>query len=172
MQHQFHKDNEKKYSSNRNGYISHQKLKSLNNKIRNLSDHLKDINGITVITDHPQCAEPPDTMVKFENCNRIPIQNCTSVYQIKICTARSALIIGRISFISIKGSIYSDTIDYLLCHQCAVHLSDEDTDKEKGIQFIYIYFIGVLYDAKTSAIIILWVYLEIFSPGMKWMVVW
>ena len=28
-------------------------------------------------------------------------------------------------------------IDYLLCNQCEVHLSDEDTDKENGPQFIW-----------------------------------
>ena len=55
----------------------------------------------------------------------------------KICTVSSALIISRRPFAFIKGSRSSDPIDYLLCNQCEVHLSDKDTDKENGPQFIW-----------------------------------
>ena len=93
--------------------------------------------GITVGTDHPQYAETPNTIIKFANCNRIPIQNCTSIFQMKLCTVSSALIISRRPCAFIKWFRSSDTIDYLLCNQCEVNLSDEDTDKENGPQFIW-----------------------------------
>ena len=54
-----------------------------------------------------------------------------------ICTVSSALIISRRPFAFIRGSRSSDTIDYLLCNQCEVHLSYEDTDKANGPQFIW-----------------------------------
>ena len=55
----------------------------------------------------------------------------------KLCTVRIALIISMRPFAFIKGSRSSDPIDYLLCNQCEVHLSDEDTDKANGPQFIW-----------------------------------
>ena len=89
-------------------------LKYMNTKIRKLSDYLKDTYEITVGTDNLQCAEPPDPIVKCANCNRRPIQNCTSVYQMELYTISSNLIIGRRPFSFIKGYIYSDPISYLL----------------------------------------------------------
>ena len=71
----FSKYNENKHSADKNGYLSYNKLKCLNTKIQKLYDKLKDAYGITVGTDHPQCAEPPDPIVKCENCNRRPIQD-------------------------------------------------------------------------------------------------
>ena len=67
----------KKYSSNKRGYLAYQKLSRLNTKTRKLYDKLKDTYGITVGTDLPQCAEPPNPIVKYANCNKIPTQNCT-----------------------------------------------------------------------------------------------
>ena len=92
---------------------------------------------ITVVTNHPRCAEPSDTIIKFVDFNRKPIQNCTSIYQIKLCTFNSALIISRIPFAFIKGSRSSDPIDYLLCNQYEVHYSDKDSDKDNRPQFIW-----------------------------------
>ena len=71
----------------------------------------------------------PDPIIKCENWNRRPIQNFTKVYQMKLCTVGSALIISRRTLLFIKCSISSDPIDYLLCNQCEVNLSDKDTDK-------------------------------------------
>ena len=79
-------------------------------------------------------------ILKCANFNRRQITNCTSVYQMQLCTFSSALIIGRRPFAFIKVSIYSDTIDYLLCNQYRVHLSEKDTNKENGAQFIWSYF--------------------------------
>ena len=58
----------------------------------------------------------------------------------KLCTVSSALIISRRLFAFIKGSRYSDTIYYLLCNKCDVHLSDKDTDEANGPQCIWPYF--------------------------------
>ena len=69
--------------------------------------------GITVGINLPQCAENPDPIVKFKIFNRRPIQNCTSVYKMQLCTVSSALIIGGRPFAFIKGSRSSDPIDYL-----------------------------------------------------------
>ena len=56
VQYQFHQYNENKHSADRNRYLSYKKLKCLNTKIRKISDKLKDTYGITVGTDHLQCA--------------------------------------------------------------------------------------------------------------------
>ena len=85
----------------------------LNTKTRKLSDKMKNTYGITVGTENPQCTEASNSIIKCENCNRRPIQNCTSVYQIKLCTVSSALIISRRLFVFIKGYRYSDPIDFL-----------------------------------------------------------
>ena len=114
-------------------------MKRLNTIIRNLSDKLKENYGITVGTNHPQFAEPRDPIIKCANCNRIPIQNRTSVYQMKLCTASSSLISSRRPFAFIKGSRSSDPIDYLLCNKCEV------------------------FTAKTSSIIILLSLFGLFS---------
>ena len=95
-------------------------------------------------TDLPQCAEPPDPIVKGENCNRKPIQKVTSVYQMQLCTVSSALIIVRIPFAPIKGCRYIDPMDYLLCNKCEVHLSDENTNKANGPTFIWPYFYWII----------------------------
>ena len=58
----------------------------------------------------------------------------------QLCTVSSDLIIGRRPFEFIKGYIYSDPIDYLLCNQCKVNMNDEYADKENGPQFIWPYF--------------------------------
>ena len=50
----------------------------------------------------------------------------------QLCIVITALIIGRRPFEFIKVSISSDPIDYLLCNQFQVHLSDKDTGKAKG----------------------------------------
>ena len=64
----------------------------------------------------------------------------------KLCTVSSDLIISRRPFAFIKGSRSSDPIDYLLCNQFEVHLSDEDSDKANGPQFIWPYFYwGILH---------------------------
>ena len=91
----FRKYNENKNSANKKGYLAYQKLSRLNTKIRKLSDKLKDTYVINFAIDHPQCAEPPNPIIKCANFNIIPIKNCTSVYQMKLCTVRSALIISR-----------------------------------------------------------------------------
>ena len=122
----------KKHYDNKKGYLAYQKLRRSNTKTRNLFDKLKDTYVITVSTDHTQCSEPPDTIITCANCNRITIQNFTSVYQMKLCTVISALIISRRPFTFIKVYRSSDQIDYLVCNQCEVHLSDKDTDKENG----------------------------------------
>ena len=106
-------------------------------KIRNISDNLKDTYDITVGTNHPQCAEPPNNIIKCADYNRRPIQNCTSFYQMKLCNISSALIISRRPFSFIKGYRYSDPIDYLLCNQCEVNFSDKDTDKTNRPQFVW-----------------------------------
>ena len=62
---------------------------------------------------------------------------CTLVYQMEIYTVSSALIISGIPFEFIKGYISNDTIDYLLCNKCEVHLIYEDTDKANDPQFIW-----------------------------------
>ena len=121
-------------------YPHYQKLSRLNTKIRKLSDKLKGTYEIIVGINHPQCAEPPNTIIKCVNFNIRRIQNCTSVYQMKLWTVRSALIISRRSFEFIKGSISSDKIDYLIYYQFELHLIDEDTDKANGPQFIWPYF--------------------------------
>ena len=115
-------------------------MKCLNTKIRNLFDKLKDKYGITVGTNHMQCVEPPNTIVKFENCNRIPIKNCTPVYQMQLHNVGSALIMGMRTFVFLRWTISSDSIYYLLWNQCELHLNDKDTDKENGPQFIWTYF--------------------------------
>ena len=112
----FRKYNEKN-SSEKKGYLAYKKLSCFNNRTRKIYDHLKDTYVINVVTDNSQYDKPPNTIVKRANSNRRPIQNCTSVYQMQLCTVNSALIIGRIPFALIKGSIYSDPIDYLLCNQ-------------------------------------------------------
>ena len=128
----FQKYNENKYYYERNGYPAYKKLKLLNTKTRKLSDNLKDMYGITVGTDHLQSSESPNPVIKFTNCNIIQIQIFTSVYQMKLYTVISALNISRRPFAFIKVSISSDPIDYLLCNQFQVHLSDKDTGKAKG----------------------------------------
>ena len=112
-------------------------MNRLNTKIRKLSDKLNGMSVITVGTNHLQCAEPTDTIIKCANCNRIPIQNCTSVYQMKLFNVFSDLIISRRPFSFIKGYIYIDPIDYLLCKKFEVHFSNEETDKANGPQFIW-----------------------------------
>ena len=82
----------------KNGYLAYNKLKILNVKIPKLSDKLKDMYGITVVTNNSQCAEPPNTIVKCVDLNRKPIQKCTSDYQMKLRTVSSALIIGTRKF--------------------------------------------------------------------------
>ena len=64
-------------STNKKGYLAYQKLSLLNTKIRNISNKLKDTYGITFGNYISQCAEPSDPIVKCENCNITPIQNCT-----------------------------------------------------------------------------------------------
>ena len=70
-----------KYNENRHypppkGYLAYNKLKHLNTKNPKISGRFNNTHGITVGTDHPQCAESPSPIVKCANCNRIPIQNC------------------------------------------------------------------------------------------------
>ena len=114
FQYHFDKYNENKHSYKRNGYLAYNKFKRLNTKTRNIFDHLKNTYDITVGTNHPQCAEPSDPIVKCENFNRRSIQNCTSVYQMQLYTVRFSLIISRRPFEFTKGSRSSDQIDYLL----------------------------------------------------------
>ena len=73
----FRKYNEYKNSANKKGYLAYQKLSPLNTKIRKISDKLKDTYGITVGTNHIQCAEPPNTIIQCANFNIRPSQNCT-----------------------------------------------------------------------------------------------
>ena len=112
-------------------------MKHLYTKIRKLSDKLKGTYGITVGTDHPQCSEPSHLIIEGVNWNRRQIQNCASIYQRKLWTVSSALIVSKRPFSFIKGSRCSAPIDYLLRNQCEVHLSDEDSDKSYGPQFIW-----------------------------------
>ena len=55
----------------------------------------------------------------------------------KLCNFSSALIIIRRPFSFTKGSRSIDTIDYLFWNECEVHLSDEESDKANGPQFIW-----------------------------------
>ena len=119
-------------------------MKFFNTKIRKLSDKFKDTYGITVGTDHPQCAEPSDPIINCTNFNRRTIQNCTSIYQMKPCIVSIALIISRTPFSFIKGSRSSDPIKYLLFNKCEVHFSDKDSDKENGPQFIWSGFYWII----------------------------
>ena len=98
LQYHFHRYKENKHFMDINGYLAYNKLKILNTKIMKLSGKLKDTYGITVGTDHLQCSEISDTIIKYEDCNIRPIQNGTSVYQMKLCTVRSSLIISRRTF--------------------------------------------------------------------------
>ena len=109
----------------------------MNTKIWKPSDKLKDTYGITVVTNNPQFSEPPDPIVKCTNCSRRPIKNCTQVYQMQFRTVRSYFIIVRRNFVFIRGIRSSDPIDYLLCNQCELYLSDKYNDKENGPQFIW-----------------------------------
>ena len=166
----FHKY-KKKQSSNKKGYLAYQKWSRLNTKTRKISNKLKDTYGITVGTDLPKCAEPPDPIVKCANFNIRPIQNRTLVYQMQLCIVRSALIIGRRPFVFIKGSKYSDPIDYLLCNRCEVHLSDKYTDKENGPQFIWPGFYRILLCYKDIHNHYSSEFIWNFSFGIVWMVV-
>ena len=65
LQYYLHKYNENKYYSDRNGYPAYKLWKLLNTKIRKLSDKFKDTYGINVGTDHPQCVEPSDSIIKY-----------------------------------------------------------------------------------------------------------
>ena len=132
------------------GYLAYQKLSCLNTEIRKLSDKLKDTYGITVGTDHPQFAETSDPIIKCANYNRRTIQNCTSIYQIKLFTVISILIISRRPFAFIKEYISSDPIDYLLCNKFEVHLSDKDSDKANRPQFIWTDFYWSILHCKDT----------------------
>ena len=131
---------ENKQSSNKQLYLAYPKLSHLNTKIRNIFDKLKDTCDITVVTGHPQRAEPPNPIIKCANCNRKPIQNCALVYQRRLCIFSSGLIISRRPFAFIKVSRYTDPIEYLLCNQYELYLSDKDSDKSNGPKFIWPYF--------------------------------
>ena len=145
-------------------------MKSLNAKLRNISDKLKYMYGITVGTNHSQCTEPPYPIIKCLNFNRRPIQNCILFYQMKLCTVSIAFIVSRRPVAFIKRSRSSDPIDYLLCNQCEVHFSDKDTDKSNGPQFIWPDCFGVFYTEITSATIILLSLFGIFP--LEWREWW
>ena len=81
----------------------------------------------------------PDIIIKCADCNSRPIQNCTSNHQMKLCTVNSVLIISRRSFVPIKWYRSSDPVNFLLCNHCEVQLSDKDTNKAYGPQFIWSY---------------------------------
>ena len=112
----FRKYNKNKHSTNKKGYLAYQKLSLLRTKIRKIYDKFKYMYGITVVTYHPKCDENFDTIIKFANYNRSPIKNCTSTYQMKLCTVSSAFIISRRPFTFIKVYRSSDPIEYLLCN--------------------------------------------------------
>ena len=79
----------------------------------------------------------PRSNVTCANLNRRPIQNCTSVYQMQLYIVISDLITGRRQFALIKGSSSSDSIEHLVWNKCGVHLSDQNTDNEYELQFIW-----------------------------------
>ena len=56
LKYQFHKYNKNNHSANINGCLGYKRLKLFNTKIRKISDILKDTYGITVVSDHTQCA--------------------------------------------------------------------------------------------------------------------
>ena len=68
-------------------------------------------------------------IVKCANCNRRPIENCTSDYKLNLREVSSSVIIGRRNFAFLNGSRSSDPIDYLICEQCTVHLTEKDAHK-------------------------------------------
>ena len=70
--------------------------------------------------------------------------------KIKLITVSNASIISSQQFAFIKGYISIDTIYYLLCNQCEVHLSDEGTDEENGVQFIWPYFYWIILRCKDT----------------------
>ena len=104
LQYHFHKYNKNKHHSNINGYLAYNKLKILNTKIRKLSDNLNNTYDITVGTD---------AKIAMEDLFNIAHQfiKCNSVL--------SSVLLSLVGYLlhSEKGSIYSDTIDYLLCNQ-------------------------------------------------------
>ena len=103
LQYQFHKYDKNKHSANINGYLAYKKLNHFNTKIWKISDKLENMYEITLVTNHLQCAEPSDTIIKCAYLNRRPIQNCTSIYQMKLCTISSALFISRRPCAFIRG---------------------------------------------------------------------
>ena len=78
-----------------------------------------------------QCATSTtsDGIVKCANCNRRPIENCTLDYQLNLREVSSYMINGRRNFAFLKGTRSSDQIDYLICEQCTLHLTEIDADK-------------------------------------------
>ena len=89
----------------------------------------------------------------------------------KLCTVSSALIISRRPFAFMKGYRYSDPIDYLLCNKFEVYLSDEDTDKSNGLQFIWPDFYWIFIRCKDIRNHYFSEFLENCSFGMAQMVV-
>ncbi len=70
-----------------------------------------------------------DIIVKCANCNRRPIENSTSDYELNLHEDSSSMIIGRRNFAFLKGTRSSDPIDHLICEQCTLHLTEKDADK-------------------------------------------
>ena len=68
----------KNKSTNKNIYLAYQKLSCFNTKKRKIFDKLKDTYGITVGTDHPQCAESPDPIIECSDFKRRLIHNPNS----------------------------------------------------------------------------------------------
>ena len=107
-------------------------------------------------------------IIKCANCNMIPIQNCTSIYQMKLCTVGSSLIISRRNLYSSKDTDlviqlnihYAINVKYIWVTKIVI--------KQMGRNLSGHIFIGVFYTAKTSTIILL---LSLFGKLFLWDIV-
>jgi hypothetical protein len=130
LKHHYSKYNEYKRVENKKGYLSYKKLHRLNTNIRKFSETLKNTYGMTVDVYQVPVDEPNATpvIVKCANCNRRPILNCTFDYQLNLHTVNSGVIIGRRAFSFLSGTRSDHSIDYSLCQQCTIHLTNDDKD--------------------------------------------
>jgi hypothetical protein len=87
----------------------------------------------------PQCttSTTSDVIVKCANCNRRPIENCASDYKLNLREVSSSVIIGRRNFAFLNRTQSSDPIDYLICEQCSLHLTEKDADKGNASKVIW-----------------------------------
>ena len=102
-------------------FSAYNKLNRLNSKIRKLTKQLDDV------------------IVKCANCNRRPNPHLSSPdYQMCLQPVSSNLIFGKRTYSFVQSTRQSDNpINYQLCQQCTIHLSDKDSDKANEPQVIW-----------------------------------